>query len=434
MTSTKKTGTSRSPRSTKVLRAVGLWGGAALLVVWAIWWGLSFNEFSFYQRERFGFPAWHSLGLDFFHNYGAAIMWMNGGNPFHSDFGDPRGTFGYSPVVLPAFFWSVAAGFETATFIWFVMSVAVLGLAVYVVTKYRQEQRRADIPWPLTAALLLWSMPVLFSLERGQCDELPLLMICLTFLVLRRQTWQNDILAALMIGYATWVKAYPGLLIPGLAVIGRFRTSALSLAAVVVFGGASFLIVPDWLSTAGTTQKDRVGALSETMAWLKGQPVKPTEMTIEANYTTFLHSLTTLFPSVLKAVHLDKLATVPGFLLSLGLCTTIIGLVSWGLWKSPRRSDLAFPFMMWLCLMGTFVIPISYDYNLIYVPLLLLALLPSLRGRTLTWMLVLVCLPWLQPFALLQSVELVVVMKAVPIFLMGWVIVAEARQPLPEPA
>src|SRR5262249_11402297 len=114
--------------------------------------------------------------------------------------------------------------------------------------------------------------------------------------------------------------------------------------------------------------------------------------------------------------------------------TTIIGVVSFGLWKSPRRGDLGFPFMLWLCLMGTFVIPISYDYNLIYVPLLLLAILPSLRGGKLYWAILVLCLPWLQPFELLQSVELVVLMKAVPIFLLGWVIVAEGRRALPEPA
>jgi hypothetical protein len=72
----------------------------------------------------------------------------------------------------------------------------------------------------------------------------------------------------------------------------------------------------------------------------------------------------------------------------------------WGAWKifrAPNTARLSLPVVLWVMAVASFWMPLSYDYNLIFLPLLLAATWDSREPRWIL-LLLLTSLPWWLPF------------------------------------
>jgi hypothetical protein len=422
-----------SPREKRILRIVGWWGGGLLLFVWGAWWLLSFIGMQFFLRQEFGFPSFVQLGVDFFHNFGAASLWMKGGDPYLQSFGDSRGLYTYPPILLPMFSWCAGLTIRGAIALWFIAACAMLTVCLVIVQFDRERLKLAVVPWTLTAALVLWSMPVLFELERGQCDVISLLMLCIAVWALARCHWAGDVAAGVLVALAAWIKIYPALMIPGLFVLRRYTAGGAALVAVVLIGFVCHSIEPNWISEVAVTQNDRVNAFASTLDWIRGRPVTPPQYSGYAPYQTFSHSITNVLPETLAVWGYESFASVPWLMPVALFAGGWIIFVSWSIFKCLDRDRLYLSFLLWLCLMATLVLPVSYDYNLLYAPFFFLALLASPRSTRWYAITFVTALLWLQPMNWFTSPMWSAIFKIAPVFLMGVVLVMETRVPGGQP-
>ena len=80
--------------------------GVSGLIFLSLWWGRSLKKNILVGARFTTVPAVEHLGLDFLNNYYAVRHWIDGGDPYTDDFGDPRKRpFVYSPLLLWTFTW-----------------------------------------------------------------------------------------------------------------------------------------------------------------------------------------------------------------------------------------------------------------------------------------------------------------------------------------
>ena len=135
------------------------------------------------------------------------------------------------------------------------------------------------------------------------------------------------------------------------------------------------------------------------------------------------------------------MARMPG-LLGAGL---ILGpLVGWGSYRVFRcriKGWIIYPYLLWLALIATFWMPLSYDYNMVYLPLLIVAVWDK-RDPWWAHALLLPAVLWWQPFNLnlplkadVMNIDKLLTLLGVSVFMMRRV--CEAARPtagLREPA
>src|SRR5262249_47470286 len=93
-----------------------------------------------------------------------------------------------------------------------------------------------DVPLPFLLGAFLCSTPVLYALERGNCDLLILLPIAGAAWALRRRSLPRDLLAGGCLALAAWIKLYPGLLVLSLPALRRWRALVCCVAAAALIG------------------------------------------------------------------------------------------------------------------------------------------------------------------------------------------------------
>jgi hypothetical protein len=79
---------------------------------------------------------------------------------------------------------------------------------------------------------------------------------------------------------------------------------------------------------------------------------------------------------------------------------TLAPVTLWGFWRIFRMQvsgRLTLPILLWVMAVATYWMPLSYDYNLIYLPLLTVAVWDNREPRWLQFLLLLF-LPWWIPF------------------------------------
>ena len=74
---------------------------------------------------------------------------------------------------------------------------------------------------------------------------------------------------------------------------------------------------------------------------------------------------------------------------------------AWSRRGSSARAAVALPYLLWLCAAATFGLPVSYDYNLIYLPLAAFAVWDR-RDGVAGAALILSAFAWAQPFIFLE--------------------------------
>jgi len=381
--------------------------GLALLLTWGAWWFASLRQPAprllygspIGTTDRFTtIPNWALIGIDFQHNYAGVSTWLRGGNPYRALDNDPMNArYVYPPLTLGAFSWTalfpessaLRVGFTNpegeftflyapkAVCVWLAASVGILLLACWRSGKTRDQLKLPPLSFLLLAGATLLSYPVMFELERGNCNVLPLLAILgVVWLLQRPHSWAADLGTAACVALAVGIKAYPGILLLGLLALRRYRATFLAVGLLLV------LIAGTWGALALWVQTMRHLAAGEL-----------------AGYNDYAHSLAMQWHVFWRDLHLPGVAEIPGTAAVGCAVLVIVGQVSWSVFKARSPVAYAWPLLLWLTAMGTFATKISIDYNLIYVPLALLSLW-DFRDRWWTHLVVLASFLWCQPLYL----------------------------------
>jgi hypothetical protein len=342
--------------------------------------------------------AWPTLGYDFGHNFMAVNFWLGGGNPYTTGFGDARGVFAYPPVVLLMFAWCYQMEPSVAYLIWIVLIAGTVVWGVAESRRFRLETGGRPFPLPLGAALALLSLPVIFAMERGNADAAVLLLLLFTVVSLR---WERrvagEVLAGAALALAAWIKVYPAALLFAILVLRRYWGFLAGIVTAAIIGLAPLRYTRMFIHAVQTSQGDRVRVLDATFRWLHGEP----PVAMPSHYPVLhisAHSISSFWPMFWQAWDVRWLANMPGILAGALFLAIPVTWVCWKVFRSPQRGAFAYPYFLWMAAAATYWMPISYDYNLIFLPLLLLAVWRARDPLYLQLFLVL-SLWWLQPVA-----------------------------------
>ncbi|MGB7160518.1 MAG: glycosyltransferase family 87 protein [Tepidisphaeraceae bacterium] len=370
--------------------------GITLLALWVWWWFETLRSGRLALGAQTRIPAWRFLGLDFLHNFWGVRVWIGGGNPYRDTIGDWRGSYAYPPIVLPLYAWTALFNKGAAVVLWMGFIAAVLSAGGWMAWRVRQALNLARLPLVFVVGAVLCSMPAIFAIERGQGDAICLLMIVLAAVAVhRRESWGRDIVIGTCLAVAAWVKIYPAILIPGLLALRMPRALGVAIAAAVLIGIVPYQATVE--SFQATAQGDRASFVTEVRAWLTDPNYAPARAAGYEAISVDSHSLTTYWSRLWNHFRLDALARMPGLL---GAALVLVPLALWvsaSVWRSPARERLAFPYLLLLVTLATFGLPVSYDYNLIYLPLAALAVCDRRDGPIVAVALV-GMLVWWQPF------------------------------------
>jgi SAM-dependent methyltransferase len=370
--------------------AVWSWGvrqGALIaaglaLAIWVWWWIASLSGFALRTPLESWLPVWRFLGLDLMHNYLGARAWLDGVNPYLQPFGDPRGLYAYPPIVLPLFGWAAWVRDPAVVVgIWVFVIAAGCGLCLWQVRRFRLREGLTDVPLLAMLALVLWSAPVVFAMERGNCDVL--VLICIVFAAMALKTAGNrsaDTIAGAFLALAAMIKIYPLMAIAVLIGLRRWRVISVMMAGVVLALLIPGQVTLQWLDVMKTMQGDRLNPVLEILNWLQGQAGHASLLELKQavvashGFWGSLHSPGNWWPAFWLRLGSPSIATWP---LLVAQVVTLAPVTLWGLWRIYRATDgarLILPVLLWIMTAATFWMPLSYDYNLIYLPLLILAL------------------------------------------------------------
>jgi len=367
--------------------------GLALLVGWFALWTHSFIGFQF-ATLRTWIPVWTYLGLDLMHCVFAVRAMFKGDDPYVVDVGDFRGAFTAPPIVLPLFSWTWFFSAYYATMVWAGVIAATMTWSVELCRRIRAGLGLWVPTMPLATALVLWSMPVLFAMERGNLDVWVLITLYLALPLLRRGGWRAETFAGLILSVGAWAKIYPGLLIFALLPFGRWRTSIVLAVAIVLIGIVPIDATRGFFTNANKIEgANRVAPLRQAMEWLREPTFEPARRLPRIEW--YGHSLITNWPVIFGKT---PLGSVPGFLGAAALLGPLLLYVSFEVYRSRRRDVLMLPYLLWVVGIGTFGLPFSYDYNLIFFPLVVMCLW-SARDKLWLHLMMLTVLVWWQPFA-----------------------------------
>jgi hypothetical protein len=356
--------------------------GVVLLGVHGWWWAASVRENRLVKGHRTWVPAYHFLGVDFLANYLAGRHWWGGGNPYTEGFGDPLNRpYIYPKPMLWFFPWCGWVSPRTGYVLWLAALAAISGLGAWACWRARRALGLWEVPLPLAAAAVLWSTPVLFALERGQCDHLVLLLLVFAAWAMRGRSFGRDLAAGGCLGLAACLKLYPAFLILGVLALRRWRLAA---CFALICAGIGLTDVPGWLQA-----REKMGQVIADH-YLPGQYV---------GLGLTNHSLTGCWKALWLGTPWARLAQVPALAASLSLVLPVVGAVSWRVWRTPEPAPLVFPYLVWLAAVATFVPPIANDYNLIFLPLAALAVWDR-RDPVLVHGLMAFLLLWWQPLLL----------------------------------
>lgn len=365
--------------------------GVLLLAVWFVWWAVSIAKYHLSGAEYTWIPAHVTLGLDFLHNYLGVNHWLHGGNPYHEHFGDPRGLYSYPPVVLLLFVWcwDGLLSLRQATSIWAMFIALIVSWGVRRALDLRSSQCLFPIAWPTGLSLVLLSLPVVFAMERGNGDAIVLAAILVaSYLLTSKKSWFWQGVAGGLLSIAIWIKVYPVLLVGSLIAGRHFKAALLGVVAFVAIGVIPWNATRAWIETSGQNQQARTAVIAEALRWIH-TPGTVQFLLSPDDPSPIGHSFGAFWTRFGQLYAIGPIYFFPGQIAS-GVVLCSIGLlIARRLWHSPLRSSLAYPSLLLATTLGTFMMPWSYDYNLIFLPLLILSVWDTRDPRWVTWLIVL---------------------------------------------
>jgi Glycosyltransferase family 87 len=370
--------------------------GVLLLAACAWWWKATLHRNQWPGGQRSWVPPAHILSVDFLSNYQAAPFWVNGGNPYREDFGDPlKRPYTYSPICLVLFSWCSFFKVRQAVLVWTVALAVMAAAAAFVCWRHRQKLDLWSLPLPFLLATVLCSTPVLFEMERGNCDLVVLMLLACAAWALAKEGLVGDILAGTCAAAATWMKIYPGLLGLGLLVIRRPRALACLLAAYLAIGAADY--------------KDTLQSIASIRAY-----VRDYDIPVHAS----AHPFGTYWKHLWEGSRLAFLNKLPGTVAATATLLPVVLWVSMHVHRCRNRRFVLFPYFAWLTAVATFLPPVSNDYNLFFLPIAALAVWDR-RDPVLVHVLMAMLLLWWQPVRLPIGETLVFVFKLFGVIAVG---------------
>ena len=359
-----------------------LWNlvGVAAIVWWLLYWRYALLKWHVKGSPATWYDPFRFLSLDFLHNYQAVQCWLSGGDPFRADFGDPVGRkLCYPPVVLVFFAWCKLLSVGKAIAVWTVALGALTAVGAAAAWHARRALGLTPVPIVFAIAAVICSGPASYALERGNYDLLLVPCVLLTAWGLRHSGWRWDLLVGYSLAAAFCLKIYPGLLFAVPLVLGRFRTlgwAGLFIAAMLSFHMSNLPIFATNLRELTDSH------LVDTL------PAPPPMM----------HSIPWGWKSTWEGSRFAELALIPGTVAAgLIVGSLLIGIL-WRLMRCPDPRPALLPVLLWTLAAATFVPKVSNDYNLVFLPMAMLAVWDRRDPFPVQAGLVLACLV-LQPVA-----------------------------------
>lgn len=386
--------------STRIWRAFTPLGalGVVLLVLWGGWWVESLRRDRLVGSERTWVPALPFLSSDFKVSLDhVARVRAAGLDPYAADWICLR--YPYPPLVTWSFAWVTPLSTPTAAVVWTAGLFAIFAGGTLTACSVRRRLGLVPIPYSTALAAVLFSSPVILALERGQCDALVVPLLALGAWLLGRNSSRADWGGGAVFALAAWVKYYPGIALLGLFAFRRWR-------AVAGFAVAAFAV-----GLADPTGVLRALA-NARYASPPGVPRWPSDI------LTFSHSLSAYWRPLWVGTPLNGLGRIPGMVAAAALLLPFLGWVSFRVARSEDATRLAFPLTLWLVAAGTFLPPAAGDYNLIFLPLAIIAVWDA-RDRPAVHMLMALVLLALQPFAFTVSGRILLLCKVAGIVATG---------------
>jgi Glycosyltransferase family 87 len=387
-------------------RAVARLTAVIALILWAVWWTVALIELDLPLGRLLQFPP--CFGCDFWPQTDlAARIWSAKGDPYANE----QHLFHYPPIVIRLFAWTPLLSTAAALRIWVVALVLVVIAGTVVACKTRRELRLEELPVPVAVAGLLFSFPVLFTLERGNFDLIALAAILLALPLDRRGGWAAEIAAGCLLAVAPWVKIYPGLIGIGLLALRRYRVFAGFVGAGVAIG----LATPRETLRSFEVLRMAIDQVRQTQAQAPAWP--------------FNHSLSLAWMHIGEAATrngLPAVARVPGPVVAAALLAPALAWVCYRIYRCEQRRRLTYPLLLWVVALGSYVPDIANDYSLVILPLAVVATYRRRESRLVHAAMVLLLIS-MQPIALPIHPYLLLLCKLAGVLAVGAMLVERAE-------
>lgn len=379
-----------------------------LLVFWGVWWCLSFHR----QELQACKHLWVTLpafGCDFYrHVDRPARIWSAGGDPY----ADQECFFAYPPSEMRLFAWVNYMTPRTALMVWLIFMTGLIAAAAWVASRWRRGLSLDEIS-PLAAiVLMLFSTPVLFAMERGQYDPLSLLPILAALPLLKHKSGWAQFLAGAILCVAPWVKAYPGLIAVGLIGLRRWRALAAFAVVGIVVALLDFAQLQKFFinNNLHIQKAEDLARMFPTGPCLWNHPLAI--------------SISCLW---LRMEQFQWLGLLPGKIIAAGLLFVPLAWVTYHVYRSPARDKVAYPYLLWIVALATFVPPISNDYNLCFLPLAVLAVW-NRRDPLLIQLSLGLLFLWWQPISISTTAYPILAAKLLGLYATGICVVERAYE------
>lgn len=379
-----------------------------LLVLWIAWWGVSFYRHELQGGRHLWFQPPLFGGDFYYHIDRAARVWWQGGDPYGDR--DYEHMYFYPPMVPRLFAWVNCMDARYSLMIWWAALVAMFVAAAWAAVAARRRLGLTPIRPIVAVVLILFSTPVLFALERGQCDPVSLLLILVALPLLKSRSKWAQYAAGVLLCLGPWIKIYPGLLAVGMLGLRRWRAFAAFAVAGVALAAADFHAIGRFLANQQFLFRyvDQICHLS-------------------AGAVPWNHPLPNVLGGLLIGTRLDGLAMPLGKIAAAAFILTLLAWVAYHVYRCPNRDVLGYPFFLWILALATFANPVSNDYNLCFLPLAALAIWDRRDPLLVHVALVLLCL-WWQPVAMSINGNLILVLKLLGVMVLGVGLVERARE------
>lgn len=355
--------------------------GMACLVAWGVWWTDCIRQNHLIGARLTWVPAWQeSLGLDFLNNYYASRYWLAGGDVFREAYGDPmQRPFCYPPILLPLFSWCALCSAGTAIRLWTVTLILITGFAVWRACRSRRQLGCWPAPLPVALAGMLFSAPFLFALERGNYDTAVILLLLIAAWALAQRSHIRDVAAGACLALAAGMKLYPAVVLLGLLPLRRLRALVYAAMSGLLILSFHFWDLPQFWTN--------VQILIAHQSPLALGGIAPQ-----------VHPLSSCWPLLWKDTPWVFLAQIPGTWAALGLLAPLVLLVSYRIHRCAEPRHLVYPYLLWLAAAATFIPQVSVDYNLVFLPLAVIAVWDRRDPVFVHWCMAFLFL-WAQPMA-----------------------------------
>jgi hypothetical protein len=353
--------------------------GIALLICWGAWWSQNFKADRLKFAEHTWVPTLPPLGSDFrVHTDHVARLWASGRDPYLNPCDWVCSLMPYPPLIPRLFGWVTFFEPKRAAHVWIVALAAIVVASGIAASIVRKRCGIEQIPWPALAAIFAFSTPFLSAMERGQVDPLVLPVLFLSGWLLSSNARGGEGAAGALLGAFTWFKFYPAVTLIGLLAMRRWRALGVFVVVALAIGFVDLQRLRPAIS-AGIFH-----------AYAKQDP--------RLHTTPTQHAIGKFWPELWRNSPWPTVGNIPGPVMSLLLMGPIVLWVTTRFFRARAGGALAVPLLLWLTAAGTFALPYSNDYNLVFLPVAALAVW-SERDRLIIQFALLLCLPWCQPFA-----------------------------------